>query len=165
MVLELQANLPDNPGTLIQLLKPISDNAGNILTVVHSREKKRGEKVPVTVHFDLPGNNIEERMKNITTELSQHNIEILKVTEIVQTEIINIIMLGHVFETDFVDTFKRISKTGAKVVRIEALFTDLKDISNVKFEIHVNKQFIKNMMEEIEAICQEKNLNLISEVA
>lgn len=165
MVLELQANLPDNPGTLIQLLKPISDNAGNILTVVHSREKKRGQKVPVTVQFDLPGNKIEERMKNITAELVQHNIEILKVTEIVQTEIINIILLGHVFETDFVDTFKRISKTGAKIVRIEALFTDAKDISNVKFEIHVNKQFIKKMMDEIQAICQEKNLNLISEVA
>jgi ACT domain-containing protein len=82
-------------------------------------------------------------MKNITTELVQHNIEILKVTEIVQTEIINIILLGHVFETDFVDTFKRISKTGAKIVRIEALFTDPKDISNVNFEIHVNKQYIK----------------------
>jgi ACT domain-containing protein len=163
MVIELKANLPDNPGTLIQFLKPISDNAGNILTVIHSHDEKRAEKVPVLVKFDLAPDVMEEKLALIRKALEAQSIEILQLNQVVQLEIINIIILGHVFETDFVDTFKRINDTGAKVVRIEAYFTEAKAVSNVKFEIHVSKNNIKYMMEEIRALCQEKNLTLISE--
>ncbi len=163
MLIKIKANLPDKPGTLVQFIKPISDNAGNIQTIFHSREEKRGNKIPVMVQFDLPEDRIEEKLKIITKDLESQGIEILETSEVVHREIIHFILLGHVFETDFVDTYKRIAKTGAQVVRIEAFFTQAKEISNVKFEVHVGNQNIKYMMEEVRALCQEKNLTLISE--
>ena len=78
-------------------------------------------------------------------------------------ETLTVIISGHVFETDFVDTFKRINKAGANVARIEAIFTGVQDISNVKFEIQCDLGKISATMDEVRAVCQEKNLCLITD--
>ena len=162
MVIELKANLPDVPGALIKMLKPISDNAGNISSVIHMHEEGRGEKVPVVVRFDLPEDLMEEKLEVIQSELRELDIEVSAITDLgVKQEVVSVIMTGHVFQTDFVDTFKRLQDIGAHVVRIEAMFKELNDISNVKFELHVDQQAIKETMEELHRISQEKNLSMI----
>lgn len=164
MTIELKAKLPDKPGTLIRMLKPISDNAGNISTVMHMHEEKRGGKVPVIVRFELPVNSIEEKLQQITTELQSQSIEIVEITNLnVTKEVLTAIMTGHVFETDFVDTYKRINSAGGKISRIEAMFTDPKDISNVKFDLQCDKADIKKILEELRTIVHEKNLTLITD--
>jgi ACT domain-containing protein len=162
MVIELKANLPDIPGALIKMLKPISDNAGNISSVIHMHEELRGEKVPVIVRFDLPENSIDEKLETILEELRNLEIEVSDVTNLgVKQETVSVIMTGHVFQTDFVDTFRRLSEVGAHVIRIEAMFKELNDISNVKFELHVDKTSVRQTMDELRAISVEKNLSMI----
>ena len=163
MVIELKANLPDTPGTLLKLLKPISDHAGNIYSVIHSHVEVKGGKVPVIVQFDLPHEKIQEKKLLITKELQNLSIDIVDFAELVKRETITVIISGHVFETDFVDTFKRINSAGANVARIEAIFTGVQDISNVKFEIQCDYGKVDATMDEVRAVCQEKNLTLITD--
>ncbi len=124
--------------------------------------RRAGEKVPVVVRFDLPEDLMEEKLEVIQSELRELDIEVSAITDLgVKQEVVSVIITGHVFQTDFVDTFKRLQDIGAHVVRIEAMFKELNDISNVKFELHVDQQAIKETMEELHRISQEKNLRMI----
>jgi ACT domain-containing protein len=163
-MIELNVNLPDQPGTLIRMLKPISDYAGNISTVMHMHEEKKGNKVPVMVRFDLPENLRDEKLPLILKELKAQNIEVGEVKYLgVKLDSLVFIMVGHVFQTDFVDTFKRLNSIGGYVRKIEASFTEMTDVSNVKFEIEVDRQEIKKIMSELRLIAKEKNLTLITD--
>jgi len=163
MAICLKAYLPDTPGALIQVLKPISENAGNISSVIHSHEENRGGKVPVIVKFNLPPESEKEKLDHITKELEELAVEITEISRGLKRERIIVILTGHVFETDFVDTMKRINRTGANVVSTYAKFTDVQSISNVKFEILVDEKSIQKTMKELHAICREKNLTIISD--
>lgn len=157
----LKALLPDTPGALIKMLKPISDNTGNIYSVIHSHGEKHGSKVPVIVKFDLPPESQEIKLKKIISELEQLQVEITEVETTPKLERIIAIVSGHVFQTDFVDTMKRISRTGARVVSTYAKFKDVASISNVKFEIMCDYDHVENALMELRRICEEKNLFLI----
>ncbi len=159
----LKAYLPDSPGALIRMLKPISENAGNISSVIHSHEENRGGKVPVIVKFDLPADSQQEKLEIISKELENLAIEITEIDTGIKTERMIVILSGHVFETDFVDTMKRINRSGASVVSTMAKFTDVQSISNVKFEILCDAQKILDAYRELKAICEEKNLTMISD--
>lgn len=163
MVLELKANLPDNPGSLVRMLKPISDNGGNIYSVIHSHGEGRGGKVPVSVQFDLSAENLDAKLQVIKKEFEALSIDIIELAQVLQRESVMAILIGHVFETDFVDTYKRISNVGGTITRIEALFTDQKKISNVKLEIKCDKSRVDATIEELQAICQEKNLSILTD--
>ena len=159
----LKAYLPDTPGALIKMLKPISDRAGNISSVIHSHGDNRGGKVPVIVKFDLPKDSEKEKLEQITSDLTNLAIEITEIERSLKRQRIIVIITGHVFETDFVDTMKRINRTGASVVSTVAKFTGVKAVSNVKFEIYCDEDKISAAMKEIQAICREKNLTLITD--
>lgn len=163
-MIELNVNLPDQPGTLIRMLKPISDNAGNISTVLHMHEDKKGNRVPVMVRFDLPEDLRDEKLPIIIKELKAQNIEVGEIKYLgVKLDSLVFIMIGHVFETDFVDTVKRLNTIGAYVRKIEALLTEIKDVSNVKFELEVDHKDLKITLDELRKICKEKNLTLITD--
>jgi ACT domain-containing protein len=163
MSILIKAQLPDIPGTLIRMLKPISDNSGNISSVIHSHEDNSNGKIPVIVQFELPGEVQEEKLKIITEELESLSIEINEITQVLQRQTLIVILIGHVFETDFVDTYKRISEAGGILVNLNGKFTKQKEVSTVKFEIECDHECIPNLMEEIKIICKEKNLSLISD--
>ena len=62
-MINLEVKLPDTPGNLIELIKPISENGGNIFGILHHHDKKVGNMIPVTVTFEL---NDEVLEKNLT---------------------------------------------------------------------------------------------------
>ena len=102
--------LPDRPGSLIELIKPISDNGGNIFGILH----------------------------------------------------FVIIITGHVFDTDVPDTIKRLAAKGIKTTELQAKFTELEDVSNVRFKFEVPETIEeKEFIEELKKICDEKDLSLI----
>ena len=39
-MIQLEVKLPDQPGSLVELIKPISDNGGNIFGILHHHDKK-----------------------------------------------------------------------------------------------------------------------------
>jgi len=157
----LKAILPDRPGSLIELIKPISENGGNIYGIIHDHDKKKDNLIPVQVTFELIEEFLQTNLAKIKSNLEHKGIKISKITQEIPQQQIKIILWGHVFETDIVDTVKRISKVGARVSEIQAKLLDPSDESsvllNIVIPISINQETIFKIIQEI---CSEKNLML-----
>lgn len=157
----LEAVLPDRPGSLIELIKPISENGGNIYGIIHDHDKKKDNLIPVQVTFELKEELLQTNLAKIKSNLEHKGIKISKITQEKPQQQIKIILWGHVFETDIVDTVKRISKVGARVSEIQAKLLDPSDESsvllNIIIPISINRETIFKIIQEI---CSEKNLML-----
>ena len=161
-MINLEVKLPDSPGSLIELIKPISSNGGNIFGILHHHDKKINNMIPVSVNFELTEKLVELGLKKIRKELTEKNILIDKITFGAEKRYLTFILTGHVFDTDVLDTIKRLASKKIKVSELQAKFTDLEDISTVKFKVEFPESMTKvELINEFEKICEEKNLFLI----
>ena len=159
----LECLLPDSPGTLIELIKPISNNHGNIYGILHFHDRKKENMIPVSINFEIPEDLIETSLEKIKKELNEKNIQIEKLTvgEKEKRQLI-VILTGHVFDTDIVDTIRRLASKNIKVPELQARFTEVSDVSNVKLKLVYPKSMTENdLLQEISSICKEKDLFLI----
>ena len=161
-MIDLEVRIPDTPGSLIELIKPISNNGGNIFGILHHHDKKLNNMIPVNITFELNEKLKETSLENIKKELREKNIRIDKIALGVEKRHITIIMTGHVFDTDVVDTITRLAKKGIKVKELQAKFTEINEISNVKFKLDFPDSISKKeLIRELNIICKEKELILI----
>jgi ACT domain-containing protein len=162
MRIDLEVRIGDTPGKLIELIKPISNNGGNIFAVWHNHEKKINNMIPVRVKFDLPEELRETSIKNIKKELKEKQIQIKSLTMDEDLKQIVVILSGHVFDTDIVNTIDRLASEKIIVSELKAIFTEMNEISNVKLKLNVNSGISREkVFEELDAICEEKDLFLI----
>lgn len=165
MIVEMKANLPDHPGTLVKMLIPIKENLGNIKSIIHDHDLKISNKIPVYIKFDLPNEDGNLRMEKIKKAIESEGIEVVKIAEDIIYEYLNMILIGHVYDNTFEDTFVRINSQGAIIDGIDSIFTDPKDVSTVFFEIHYPASKVKreNIISTLKAICAQKNFALITD--
>ncbi|MFX1316086.1 MAG: hypothetical protein ACFE9T_09505 [Promethearchaeota archaeon] len=162
-MITLEVRLPDTPGSLIELIKPISRNGGNIYGILHFHDKKIKNLIPVSISFELNEEIMEVSLQNIKNELKEKNINIENITLEEDKKDLIIILTGHVFNTDVLDTLKRLSVKNIHVFELQAKFTELDEISNVKLKIKFPESMTKSeLIDELNKICEEKNLFLIS---
>ncbi|MHA1292334.1 MAG: hypothetical protein ACTSQJ_06665 [Promethearchaeota archaeon] len=161
-MINLEVKLPDTPGSLIELIKPISKNGGNIFGILHHHDKKINNMIPVSISFELNEELRSVSLNNIQKALMEKNIKVEKITFGRGQRSFTVILTGHVFDTDVVDTIKRLDLKKIKVLELQAKFTELNDISNVKFKLEIPESMTKKkLIEELKIICKEKNLFLI----
>lgn len=157
----LEALLKDQPGSLIEFLKPISDNGGNIFGIIHDHNKKKNNLIPVHVTFGLNEELMQSSLPKIRKSLEDNGIKISKLTQELAHQEIKVILWGHVFESGIIDTIKRINANGARVSEIRAKFLEVKDESSVLFSIELPISIKKEtILETLHDICKEKNLLL-----
>jgi len=165
-MIELEVKIPDEPGMLIKLIKPISENGGNIHGIFHMHEQATGDSIPVLITFEIISED-ELKTKNLETikkSLKDENFQILRITDIPASHQMTVMLSGHVFRNSFEDTVREINKTGAKVYDLEAKFTSPDDISNVKFVLDIPDEIDdRDVITELKRICKEKELILIYE--
>jgi len=162
MMINLEVRLADTPGALVELIQPISKNGGNIFGILHHHDKIINNLIPVSVSFELSEEVKDISLKNIEKELSDKNIQIDKVIIGKDERNLTVILTGHVFDTDVTDTIKRLAKKEIKVSELQAKFTEVSEVSNVKLKIIFPESISKEeSIEELEAICKEKNLFLL----
>ncbi len=158
----LEAKLPDIPGSLIEMIKPISQNGGNIYGILHNHDKKINNMIPVTVWFDINEELIDLSVNNIQKDLNEKNIEIIRISIGSKNKKMTFLLTGHVFDTDITDTINRLDSKNIKVLELQAKFTEFEEISNVKMKVEFPESMTKfELIHEIEKICKEKNLFLI----
>ena len=163
-MIELEVKIPDAPGALIKLIKPISENSGNIHGIVHHHDEKADNFIPVNVHFELIGDAKQKNLEKIKKLLLELKFQILSITDTPAVHLMTVILSGHVFRKDFEDTIIRITKKGAKVYDLEAKFTVPQDTSNVKFIVEIPDEVDdKLIINELEEICKEKEFFLLIE--
>jgi ACT domain-containing protein len=162
MMINLEVRLADTPGNLVELIQPISNNGGNIFGILHHHDKIINNLIPVSVSFELSEEIKEISLKNIQKELSDKNIQIDKVTIGKDERNLTVILTGHVFDTDVTDTIKRLAKKDIKVSELQAKFTEISEVSNVKLKIIFPESITREeSIIELEKICKEKNLFLL----
>lgn len=161
--IELIVRIPDIPGTLVELIDPISKNGGNIFSVLHHHDKIRNNMIPVLVSFELSQNLLESSLEKIKKELvEEKNFEIESITVGSNKRQIVVLLTGHVFDTDVADTIKKLASKNVKVSELHAKFTELSDVSNVKLKLDYPESMTeKELINELSTICREKNLILI----
>ena len=117
MRLSMDLELQDVPGQLLLSLEPFKKYKGNIISVVHHRDRKtpRGT-VPVQIVFEIDPSNID----NVKKELQDHGIVVVRAGEDRFIEDISVLLIGHVVHTDLGDTINRIDSTG---------FAEVEDLS------------------------------------
>ncbi|MFX0028753.1 MAG: hypothetical protein ACFE8B_06060 [Candidatus Hermodarchaeota archaeon] len=162
-MINLEVKLPDTPGSLIELIKPISENGGNIYGILHFHDRKTNNMIPVSVSFELNESVREVSLNKIINELKERNIRIENITYDIEKKLITVLLTGHVFDTDVMDTIKRLASKNISVLELHAKFTELEEVSNVKLKIEFPEEMNKTeLIEELRKICQEKNLLLIT---
>lgn len=161
-MLELEVNIPDKPGALIKTIQPLSNHGANIHGIFHHHDKKTKDNlIPVLVTFDL-SDPTGKALEQIQADLRQQDVHIVRITTEIYQEIFKVISVGHVFDTDIVDTIKRITEPGVHVKGIQAEFMGIEDVSTVKFAIELADVSLKlRVMEKLGAIAEEKGLFLI----
>jgi len=158
----LEVKLPDIPGSLIELIKPVSQNGGNIYGVLHHHDKKINTMIPVDIWFELSEELIELSLENIKKGLIEKNIQLIKISLGSKNKVLTFILTGHVFDTDITDTIKRLGSKNIKVLELHAKFTEVDEISSVIMKVEFPEVMTKfESIAEIEKICKEKNLFLI----
>ena len=158
----LEVNLPDIPGSLIELIKPISQYGGNIYGVLHHHDKKINNMIPVDIWFEVSEELTEASLENIKNDLIQKNIQISNISVGSKNKLLTFIITGHVFDTDITDTIKRLDAKSIKVLDLHAKFTEVDEISSVMMKVEFPDVMTKfDLLNEIEKICKEKNLFLI----
>ena len=162
-MINLEVKIPDTPGSLIELIRPISQNGGNIYGILHFHDRKINNRIPVNISFELSEEIQEVSLQNIKKELKEKNIQIENINYGIEKNLITIILTGHVFDTDVMDTIKRLASKNINVLELQAKFTELEEVSNVKLRIEfpedMNKKELTN---ELRKICEEKKLFLIT---
>ena len=158
----LEVKLPDIPGSLIELIKPVSQNGGNIYGVLHHHDKKINNMILVDIWFELSEELIEISLENIKKDLIEKDIQLIKSSVGSKKKILTFILTGHVFDTDITETIKRLDSKNIKVLELHAKFTEVNEISSVIMKVEFSEFMTKfELVNEIEKICKEKNLFLI----
>jgi len=104
---QLEMELEDVPGQLVKVLEPISSFGGNILNVLHERERKTPlGRVPVRVVFE-----VDEKVKlnRIVGALRDMGVRIIRVGEKEGAVRSTVLLIGHIIHTDIRDTVDRLN--------------------------------------------------------
>lgn len=78
MIIELEALLEDKPGTLLELLAPISKNNCNILGIFHGTKREKDNRLPVFAKFEVPDDVYQQVIEEIGHCFTELNAEIIK---------------------------------------------------------------------------------------
>ncbi|BDC36165.1 MAG: amino acid-binding protein [Candidatus Methanoliparum thermophilum] len=160
MKVKMKLELKDEPGTLIKALLPISKYGGNIVYVVHDREKKLPNG-NITVQISIEAN--KDQVREIKNALEDEDIGILSIDEVKLIEDLAFIMIGHIVDTDIKDTIDRVDNTGfAEVIDLNLKMPNIKKESSARIIIRATgKEEMKKCVDLINKIANEKDFVLI----
>ncbi|MFX1507868.1 MAG: ACT domain-containing protein [Promethearchaeota archaeon] len=160
MEMYFEAKLPDVPGALIKILKPISEYNANITEIVHIRERRQGNVIPVGFYVTMDS---KDEFQLLIKGLKEQGFEILGVKDLKSAYEITYILIGHVFESDITSMIKKIfSISGTMVKDVHAKIRSVEEYSTVSFTVGTErKENIKTITTVFDKLAKERKLHLI----
>jgi ACT domain-containing protein len=152
----LTLSLFDKPGRLIQALNPIAKNGGNIITILHERDRSIEGFVPVRLVVDF---NSYKNLENAIKDLNKLDIKIVKSEEIIDKINFTIILIGYInFEKLIKIKSFNVKSSGFEVV---APFSK-KPCVKVDFQIPMDQ--MNNFFKKIKKIARDEKSILIPSI-
>ena len=148
--------LADRPGQLLKALEPIAKNGGNIISIVHEREKITGGYVPVSLVVDF---STRENFEKAKEESESLDIFITKSGEIIEKSNITFILIGKLDIRKIVET----EAEGMRIIDFEASAPTSKEAC-VKLNIEAPVEAVDKIVDTFKEIAKNENAILISSV-
>jgi len=159
----MDLELKDMPGQLVLALQPISEFGGNIVSVLHHRDKKtpRG-LIPVQITFEIDG----EKLKELINRMKSNGITIAQIGEDRLREKATMVLIGHIIHSDIKDTIDRIDSTGyAEVTDLAVSMPGVNQHSAARVVINATgKNEMQKAIQLLRDTAHEKNLLLIESI-
>ena len=161
----MELELVDSPGQLIKILEPIGKHGGNIINIIHIRDRIHDNYIPVIFNFDV--SNVD-KLNYIKNDLEELGVKINRFESEIGAFKGHVILIGHVFDSDINDTIDEVIKIDIvkiQIRKIGAIIKDPKDPSAVKFLIQTEtRDLIDKAYDKFQEISNRKSLLMIKEL-
>ncbi len=159
----MDIELKDIPGQLVLALKPVSDLGGNILSVLHQRDKKTPSgRIPVQLVFEIE----ERRLDRLIARLKEGGVKVVRIGKERLKESMVVLLIGHIVHTDIRETIDSIDNTGfAEVVELSLSMpgVDKKSSASVTLSA-IGKEELKEALNILERTVNKKGIMVISSI-
>jgi len=163
MKISMDIELKDIPGQLVLALKPVSDFGGNLLSVLHQRDKKTPSgRIPVQLVLEIE----ERRLDRLVGTLKERGVNVVRIGKERLKESIVVLLIGHIVHTDIRETIDSIDSTGfAEVVELSLSMpgVDKKSSASVTLSA-IGKEELKEALNILERTANKKGIMVISSV-
>ncbi|MCW3129376.1 MAG: hypothetical protein N2V75_04670 [Methanophagales archaeon] len=163
MKISMDIELKDIPGQLVLALKPVSDLGGNILSVLHQRDKKTPSgRIPVQLVFEIE----ERRLDRLIARLKEGGVKVVRIGKERLKESMVVLLIGHIVHTDIRETIDSIDNTGfAEVVELSLSMpgVDKKSSASVTLSA-IGKEELKEALNILERTVNKKGIMVISSI-
>lgn len=139
----------------MKALEPIAKSGGNIVSIIHERERLSGGYVPVSLVVDFPSAENLERTKN---ELSNRGIPLMRAEELIEKSNLAVLLVG---QTEVKNLISIIEGEDSKVLNYEVSAPTSKEPC-VRLEIEAPAQNVYKIQEKLREATKRKGLILIS---
>jgi len=156
MKFDLTLGLVDRPGQLLKALEPIAKNGGNLIYILHEREKITGGFIPVSLVVDFPTVESFDRTKR---ELEKRGVSIIKSEEIIEKSLITCILVGRIDMEKLTES----DIEGMKIINFEASAPTSKEAC-IRLNIEAPVKAVGKIMSRLKEMAKKEDAILISSV-
>lgn len=162
MRLKLLIELPDTPGQLVNILRPLSGLGANISTIIHEHDNRTADgRIPV--HFTIEGSR--EILKRGLEVIRSEDVNIIEIDGVLQKQKQTLLLLGSSSSQDIMKTVYKIEDLNdIKITGVDlSIGSDLEEsVCKLIIETTNNKQF--EAVRQIQEITDEDGLVLIKQI-
>jgi len=162
MRLKLLIELPDTPGQLLNILKPLSSLGANVSTIIHEHDNRTSDgKIPV--YFTIEGSR--DILKRGLDIIRENNIDIVEIDGVLQKETETFLILGDISTSTIMDTIHRIDELNdVKIASVDLnIGNDLQE-SVCKVVVETKNHRRLEASRQIQEITKENDLILIKQI-
>ena len=157
MRFDLTLALADRPGQLLRALEPIAWNGGNIISVIHERERFTASVyVPVSLVVDFP---TYENFRKAREDLEKIDVSVIRSEEVIEKASVTAILIGKI---DF-EKIVQAKIRGLRIVDFEVLAPTSKEAC-IRLNVEIPVELIDESMRELKRISKEENAIMITSV-
>jgi ACT domain-containing protein len=163
MKISMDIELKDIPGQLVHALKPVSDFGGNILSVLHQRDKKTPSgRIPVQLVVEIE----ETRLDKLVDGLKGRGMNVIRIGKERLKESMVVLLIGHIVHSDIRETIDSIDGTGfAEVVELSLSMpgVDKKSSASVTLSA-IGEDELNEALAILEETANKKGIMVISSI-
>ena len=163
MKISMDIELKDIPGQLVLALKPVSGLGGNILSVLHQRDKKTpAGRIPVELVIEIE----EKRLERLVEQLEEQGVSVVRTGEVRLRESMVVLLIGHIVHSDLGETIDSIDSTGfAEIVGLSLSMPSVDEESSASVTLSaIGKKELDDALKILERTASKKDIIVISPI-
>ncbi|MCD6313264.1 MAG: hypothetical protein J7L79_05610 [Thaumarchaeota archaeon] len=154
MRVKLTLALTDRPGVLLKALEQIAVNGGNIISIIHRRDRITSGYVPVSINIEFPDSSSLERAKK---SIEASGIPVIE-AETLEKVISTVILVGRVSIEDLTEKLQELGSRVAEISMIGGLTSPC-----LKLVLEAPSGKLRSILNALEKLAERRNVLLITE--